>query len=66
MAGHADDGDGHGGHAHVDTSGDKGAAFMGLIGGVVAIGALLYGMVTWTNSRYAHEGGEKPAASAAR
>ena len=70
MATHADDGHGghaHGahGHGHVDTSGDKGAAYMGLFGGALAIGGLLYGVVTWTNSRYAHEGGEKPAAAEA-
>lgn len=67
MAGHANDGHGHGhahGHAHVDTSGDKKAAFIGFGLGMVALGAMMYGMVAWTNSRYTgHEGGEKPAAA---
>lgn len=66
MAGHAHgahDGHGHG-HAHVDTSGDKAAAFVGFGLGMVALGAMMYGMVMWTNSPYAgHEGGEKPAAA---
>lgn len=68
MGGHGHDAHGHGhahGHAHVDTSGDKAAAFVGMLGGLVVLGAMTYGMVLWTNSRFAgHEGGEKPAAAA--
>lgn len=56
----------HGHGAHIDTTGDKGAAFTGLFAGAALLGGLIYGMVTWTNSRYAHEGGEKPAAEATR
>ena len=36
-----------GGHAQQGS--DKGAAFMGLIGGAVLIGAILYAIVIWTN-----------------
>ena len=53
-------------HPHHDVSHDKGAAFTGLILGLVLLGGLMFGMVKWTNGRYAgHEGGEKPAAEAA-
>lgn len=57
---------GHGaGHGADDVAGDKRAAFLGLIGGVVVIFALMYGMVLWTNAQFAgHEGGERPAAEA--
>jgi hypothetical protein len=55
---------GAGAESHHDVSQDKGAAFVGLIGGVVVIGAFLFGMVTWTNHHLAAEGGEKPAATA--
>ena len=34
---------------------DLGAAFVGLIGGTVLIGAILYGIVVWTNSHFASE-----------
>ena len=55
----------HGHGAHVDTTGDKGAAFVGLIGGMLVIGALMYGVVAWTNAQYAgHEGGGEKAAAA--
>lgn len=48
----------HGDHAHADVSRDKGAAFVGLFGGLVAIGALVYATVAWTNTRFAgHEAG---------
>jgi hypothetical protein len=41
-------------HAHGHAHGsDKGAAFIGLIGGAVLIGAILYGIVLWTNSLFA-------------
>jgi hypothetical protein len=53
----------HGDHA-AEVAGDKKAAFVGLVGGVALIGALVYGMVLWTNTRFAgHEGGEKAAAA---
>jgi len=42
--------------------GDKGAAFMGLIVGAVALFLILFGMVKWTQSRFA-EHGESPAAT---
>lgn len=61
---HAADAHGHGGR--VDTSGDKAAAFVGLFAGAALLGGLIYGMVTWTNARYAHEGGERAAAEATR
>lgn len=51
--------------AHPHAS-DRSAAFTGLIVGAVALGILLYGIVTWTNGRYAKEGGAKPTASATR
>lgn len=57
--------DAHGHGTHVDPSGDKRAAFMGLFAGMVLLGGFLYGMVTWTNARYAgHEGGGPAAAQA--
>ena len=41
---------------------DKGAAFMGLIGGAIFIGAILNGVVLWTNTRFeGHEAGKKAA-----
>jgi hypothetical protein len=53
-------------HTHHDVSRDKGPAFVGLIAGVVLLGAFMYGMVKWTNSRYAGhaEGAAPPAAGA--
>jgi hypothetical protein len=38
---------------------DKGAAFFGLIGGALFIGAILYAITMWTNAQFAHEKGEK-------
>lgn len=53
------------GHDHHHGS-DKGAAFAGLIGGMIFIGAILYGIVLWTNSIFAgHEGGEKKTGATA-
>jgi hypothetical protein len=50
------------GHKH-DTNPDLGAAFTGLIGGAILLGAILYGVVQWTNARFeGHEKGEKKAA----
>jgi hypothetical protein len=40
------------GHQH-DTNPDIGPAFTGLIGGAIVIGAILYGIVLWTNARFA-------------
>ncbi len=50
--------------AHPHES-DRNAAFTGLIVGAVALAVLIYGIVQWTNGRYAKEGG-KPTASATR
>ena len=44
-----------------DWASDMRAAFIGLILGAVVLGALLFGIVKWTNSRYAGE--PAPAAS---
>jgi hypothetical protein len=43
--------------SHAPSHGsDKGAAFAGLIGGAIFIGAVVYALVVWTNSRFdAHE-----------
>jgi hypothetical protein len=64
-AGHDAHGHGHGHGAHVDPAVDKQAAFVGLIGGLVLIGALVYGMVLWTNAQFAGHAasGERPAAT---
>jgi hypothetical protein len=57
----------HGHHAHHDVSHDKGAAFVGLFGGLIVLGALMYAMVLFTNSRFAGHsaGGATPAAATA-
>lgn len=45
-------------HAAPPHGSDKGAAFAGLIGGAIFIGAVVYGLVVWTNGRFAeHEAG---------
>ncbi|WP_411279528.1 hypothetical protein [Gemmatimonas sp.] len=50
-----------GGHAQQDS--DKAAGFMGLIGGALLIGAIMYGIVIWTNGQFAgHEAEGKKAA----
>ncbi|MHB0949683.1 MAG: hypothetical protein ACYC3Q_12185 [Gemmatimonadaceae bacterium] len=41
---------------------DKSAGFTGLIVGAIALGAILYGMVHWTNLQFA--GDETPAGAA--
>ena len=49
------------GHKH-DTNPDIGPAFTGLIGGAILLGAILYGVVQWTNGRFeGHEAGEEKA-----
>jgi hypothetical protein len=66
---HGAHGHGHGhGHGADDVAGDKKAAFVGLVGGMAVIGALVYGMVLWTNAQFAGHaaGGERPAAAAAQ
>lgn len=41
---------------------DKGAAFVGLIVTSVALAAMVFAIVTWTNAKYAnHEGGKAEA-----
>ncbi len=45
-------------HAAPTHGSDKGAAFVGLIGGAIFIGAVVYALVVWTNSLHAeHEAG---------
>lgn len=44
---------------HEQHGSDKGAAFTGLIGGVVVIGAILYGITMWTNAKFAGHKAEK-------
>ena len=47
---------------------DMGAAFVGLVGGALFIGAILYGIVLLTNAHFANEkaeSGEKKAAAVA-
>ena len=68
MAAHGHDAHGaHGHHGHADANGDKAAAFVGLVGGMVLLGAMVFGVVKWTNGQYAGHGAggaEKPAAAA--
>ncbi len=50
---------------HSSGGSDMGAAFAGLIGGALFIGAILFGIVVLTNRHFANEkaaGGEKGAA----
>jgi hypothetical protein len=57
---HAHGGGGHGHGAHHGT--DTGAAFTGLIVGAIFVGSILFGVVKWTNARYAgHEGAKAHA-----
>lgn len=44
---------------------DKGAAFAGLIVTAAALGAILFGIVLWTNARYANHEGAKTEATTA-
>lgn len=50
------------GHKH-DTNPDMGAAFTGLIGGMIFLGAILYGVVQWTNAKFEGHGEQKAAVS---
>lgn len=52
-----------GGHAQQGS--DKGAAFVGLIAGALFIGAILYGIVIWTNGQFAGHKAEKKGAMVA-
>ncbi len=45
--------------AHTKGGSDMGAAFFGLIGGAIFIGAILYGIVILTNQHFAGEKAEK-------
>jgi hypothetical protein len=45
-------------HQHSKPASDMGAAFTGLILGSVFIGAILYGIVVWTNSHFEAEKAE--------
>lgn len=49
------------GHKH-DTNPDLPAAFTGLIGGAILLGAILYGVVLWTNKKFEGHGAEQKAA----
>lgn len=48
-------------HQHSKPASDMGAAFTGLILGSVFIGAILYGIVLWTNSHFEAEKAEHKA-----
>ena len=47
-------------HSHHAPGSDKAPAFIGLIGGVIVLGAFMYGIVLWTNAKFA--GHAAPAA----
>ena len=51
------------GHGHVHAP-DKRAGFIGLIGGVIVLTLFMYGIVLWTNSRFAGHKAGTPAAAA--
>lgn len=51
----------HGGGQH-DHGSDTGAAFMGLVGGALFIGLILYGIVLLTNRKFENDHGKAPAA----
>ena len=54
----------HAGHHH-SVLGDRIPAYVGLIAGAAFIFVVLFGVVKWTNGRFAGHGAEKPAAAAA-
>ena len=45
--------------------GDKAPAFIGLIGGAIVLTAFMYGIVVWTNAKYAGHGEAKEGTPAA-
>lgn len=51
-------------HTKSTQNTDLGAGFMGLIGGAIFIGAILYGIVLWTNAKFASHGEATKATSA--
>jgi hypothetical protein len=52
------------GHAHHSVSEDRVPAFIGLIAGAAFIGAVLFGVVKWTNAQFAgHAEGAKAEAT---
>lgn len=52
-------------HEHSKGGSDMGAAFAGLIGGSLFIGAILYGIVLLTNNHFKSEAGEKKTGAVA-
>jgi len=57
-------GDGHAHGHHHSVSADRVPAFIGLIGGTIVIGAVLFGVVQWTNSLHTeHAEGAKAEAT---
>ena len=53
------------GHDHVHAP-DKRAGFIGLIGGIIVLTLVMYGIVLWTNTRFAgHKAGTPAAAHSA-
>lgn len=50
-------------HDHAKGGSDMGAAFAGLIGGSIFIGAILYGIVILTNQHFEKEKAEHGAAA---
>ena len=46
-------------NSHDNSGSDMGAAFTGLLGGAVLIGAVLYGIVLLTNAKFDAEKAEK-------
>ncbi|CAA9318539.1 MAG: hypothetical protein AVDCRST_MAG11-1896, partial [uncultured Gemmatimonadaceae bacterium] len=55
---------GHGGH-HGPHVSDRTPAFVGLVGGGAIIGAILYGVVVWTNTQFEGHTREKAPVAAA-
>ena len=52
-------------HHHAPGS-DKVPAFLGLIGGAIVLGALMYGIVLWANAQFAGHGAASTTAPAAQ